>query len=668
MKKVQALSRFCLIFSLMAVQANAEFGVVSPSGTRYSNTDSGGGVRSIETGAVGESDLSGRSTELRCDRSKDYAPYKLVRKLMANPSDFKVESLGGEDGSKMQVKVTMPPYYNTCLKLKLVPIKAEGQSLHIRLKMINPADPGKIYTYEKYTQCLKDTKVGSPVAKPVLDNGQFHAERSTVSDVEHLLFDLDIDTKKDVRVYFDSPYPSAENGNHGYVFGTPKDKVSCFKSEKFKQDGLVLYESPVTKAAKAAYEACASNNPLKIAQSIEDIGNASDLASEATQWLKILNSKLESSRADREKEIFDEIDAIANEFKELKKEGFQEDDEDLARENGKRVVKLLEELDDISIHPSIKTIQALLEQRKKGDLTSEEREIIDDEIKRLNGIVGRFDKTKRKQLKVIFEALKEYALVDIAFDVEGFRLKSDLYNKVHKDRRTGDSERRPMLTLEGAADRVKKNLKKFESRTGDWEDAYLAKRGYSEPISRTQRQYESALKRFRSDEQKFKQNEAKMYKKYCQPSFVMFNQQYHQRRCMKYQQSRSARMQKYLKIRENQLGYIASRKGQYDQLSAWYSSAMQRQASEYEMNDDPFGFYSYTPGGDLGIESDFSLGMPTTPTHSYGRSPAGYQGGGVAGYPIMGPMGGQNPYGIRPGSTPGFVPQPNYFGGGYRPY
>lgn len=664
MKKVQALSCFCLIFSLTAEVAMAKFSVVRSTTTRHSSSTSSGGVRSIETGAVGEQDLSGGSTEVRCDRSKDYAAYELVRSLMQNPDDFKVETLGGAEEGKMQVKVTLPPYSNACLNLQLVPIKAEGQSLHIRLKMKDPKGEDSIYTYEDYIQCL--AKTGIP---PVLENGRFYPERSSVSEVEHLLFDVDVDKKKDVRVYFDSPFPSKENGQHDYVHGKPIEKVSCFKSEKFKADGLVLYESPVTKAAKQAYEACESNNPLRIAESIEQIGNAQDLAGEATQWLKILNNKLESSRKDRVKEIFDEIDAIANEFKEIKKEGFQEDDEDLAKENAKRVVKLLEELDEISIHPSIKTIQALLEQRKRGDLTRDEKEVIDDEIKRLNGVVGEFDSTKRKELKVIFEGLKEYALVDQAFDIEGFRLKSDLYNRVHKDRRA-TGERKPMMTMESAANRVKSNLKKFEARTGDWEDAYLAKRGYSEPIKRTQNQYTAALKRFRSDEQKFQQNEAKLHKKYCQPSFVMFNQAYHQRRCMKYQQSRAGRMQKYLKIRENQLGYIASRKGQYDQLSAWYSSAIQRQSAEYEMNEDPFGFYSYSPGGDLGLESDFSLGLPTTPDYGYGRQPSSY-GSGVGLAPTIGPMGGANPYGMQMqsgGFRGQFSPQPNYFSGGYRPY
>ncbi len=672
MKKVQAFKCFCLIFSLSVSPAFAEFDVVNSSGTSHSSSD--GGTTVVTTNPEGEREVEYTGTEKNCSKTKNYAPYKLVRKLMTNPNDFKVDLVtkdesDARDNAKLQVKVTMPPYYNACVKFKLVPIKAKGQSLHIRMKMIDPTGKEPLYKYEDYLSCLKQKESSVTGDKPVLDNGRFHSERSGISDVQHMLFDLDIDPGKNVNVYFDSPFKTAANGDHAPVFGEPEDIVSCYKSEEFVKDGYVLYKSPETEAAERAYTACTSQDHRAILSELERLrsaGNANQLLKNAGMLQKVLNSALETARESREKEIFEEMEAIANEFAEFKKEGFKEEDEDLVKESGKKYVKLLEELDEISIHPSIKMVEALLEQRKKGDTTAAEREIIDEEIKRLNEVIGRFDKKNRKEMKVIFEGLKEYALVDQAYDIEGFRLKSDMYNKVHKDRRTGDPERRPMLSLSSAADRVKGNLKKFEKRTVDWEDAYLAKRGYSEPLKRTQQQYSYALKRYKSDEQKFKQNEAKMYKKYCQPNFVMFNQAYHQRRCQKYQQGRASRLSKYTKIRENQLGYIQSRKGQYDQLNAWYSTAIQRQAADNYDDQDPFGFYSYNPGGDLGMADDFSFGMPTMPSYGQqGRTPAAY-GGTSLGRPSMGPMGGQNPYGQQYGMPQGFMPQPNYFGGGYR--
>lgn len=676
MKMVQALKCFGLIFSLAAPTVHAGFTVSrsNNSGGGGSSTSAGTTVVSTNPNEEREVEYTGSSTN--CSKTQNYAAFELVRNLMPNPDDFKVDMISKDesdsrDSAKLQVKVTLPPYNNACVKFKLVPIKAKGQTLHIRMKMLDPTNQDQNYNYKKYVACLEKKESSIDGDKPVLENGVYHPERSTISDVQHMLFDLDVDPGKNVNVYFDSPFKTADNGDHGNVFGTPSNIVSCYKSENFEKDGLALYKSPESEAAERAYTACTSKDHRAILSELERLrsaGNANQLLKNAGMLQQVLNGALENAREDREKAIFEEMEAVANEFKEFKKEGFREDDEDLVKESAKKYVALLTELDEISIHPSVKMVEALLAERKKGSTSVKDREAIDEEIERLNEVIGRFDKKNRKQMKVIFEGLKEYSLVDQAYDIEGFRLKSDLYNKVHKDRRTGDRERRPMLTLEGAADRVKRNLKKFESRTNDWEDAYLAKRGYSEPIKRTEQQYNFALKRFKSDEQKFQQNEQKMFKKYCQPNFVMFNQAYHQRRCQKYQQGKTSRMNKYLKIRQNQLGYIQSRKGQYDQLNAWYSTAIQRQSAESYEDNDPFGFYSYTPGGDLGVDDNFSMAMPTMPGMGANRGPAGYGGGVSLGSPSMGAMGGQNPYAVPYGRPQGVMPQQGYFNGGYRGY
>lgn len=675
MKKVQAFKCFCLIASLSITPVYAEFDMVGSGGSAGHSTSSDG-TTVVNTNPESESEIQYTGTSQNCEKASQYAPYKLLQKLLINPSDFKVEMLKNTESddrssAKLQVKVTLPPFYNACLEdLKFVPIKAKNQTLHVRMKM------GK--TYDEYIACLKGKTEGGTAL--LSDTGYDKAHpQATVSAVQHMLFDIDVDPGKNVDVFFDSPYPSTTNGNHGFVNGEAKDIVSCFKSENFKKDGYVLYKSPETSAAERAYEACTSKDHREILVELERLrsaGNANQLLRNAGKLEKILNSALEQARGSRVKTIFEEMEAIANEFKEFKKEGFKEEDEELVKDSAKKYVKLIEELDEISIHPSVKMVEALLDQRKKAGITSEEREVIDDEIKRLNGVIGQFDSKNRTQLKVLFEGLKEYSLVDQAYTIEGFRLKSDLYNKVHKDRRTGDRERKPMMTLDSAASKIKSNLRKFETRTTDWEDGYLAKRGYNEPIGRTQKQYEFALSRFKKDEQTFKKNESSLYKKYCQPSMVMFNQAYHQRRCQKHQAGSQSRMQKYLKIRENQLGYIASRKGKYDELNGWYSAAIQRQAAEYGDDSDPYGFYNYSPSGDVDYGSDFSMAMPTTPNYgqAQGRLPAGYQqgggiqqqSGGIPGYPIMGPMGGQNPYAVPYGQTPGFVPQQGYFNGGYR--
>ncbi|MFT6068699.1 MAG: hypothetical protein ACJAT2_003522 [Bacteriovoracaceae bacterium] len=667
MKKVQAFKCFCLIASLSMTPVYAEFEMSGSDGISGQGTASDGTIV-VDSNSQGDTEIAYNVPSTSCEKADQYAPYRLIQKLMIKPSDFKVEMVKNEDSddrttSKLQVKVTLPPFYNACLEdLKFVPVKAKNQTLHVRMKM------GK--TYEEYLTCLKGKTEGG---KPLFDGGKYDKShpQATISSVQHMLFDIDVDPGKNVDVYFDSPTPTPKNGSHRFVNGEPKDIVSCFKSEDFKKDGYVLYKSPETTAAERAYEACSNGDHREILNELERLrsaGNANQLLRNAGKLERILNNALEEARGARVEAIFKEMEDTANEFKEFKKEGFKEEDEELVKESAKKYVKLIEELDEISIHPSIKMVEALLDARKKTGITAEEREVIDEEIKRLNGVIGQFDTKNRTQMKVIFEGLKEYSLVDQAYTIEGFRLKSDLYNKVHKDRRTGDRERKPMMTLDSAAAKIKSNLRKFETRTTDWEDAYLAKRGYNEPIGRTQKQYEFALSRFKKDEQTFKRNEAKLYKKYCQPSFVMFNQQYHQRRCQKHQQGSQARMQKYLKIRENQLGYIASRKGKFDELNGWYSAAIQRQAAEYGDDNDPYGFYTYNPGGEMDYGSDFSMGLPTTPNYGgAGRQPA-QQGGGVPGYPIMGPMAGQNPYAVPYGQTPGFVPQPGYFSGGYRGY
>lgn len=655
MKKVQAFKCFCLIASLLFSTAYAEFEVVGSDG---SSVTSGDGTTIRSTNPDTEREVEYTGTERNCTKSKNYAPFKLVRSLMTNPSDFKVEVMSKKESddrnkAKLQVKVTMPPYYKSCMTLKFKPIKSKDQSLHVRMKMTGEND-----TYEKYIKCLED--------KGILVNGQFLSAKSEISDVQHMLFDLDVDPGKNVDVFFDSPFPTSENGKHGYVFGSAKNVVSCFKSEDFEDEGMVLYKSPETEAAERAYTACTSKDHRIILGELERLrsaGNATSLLKNANKLESILNDALETARDEREKEIFDEMEAIAGEFKDYKKEGFREDDEDAARKSARTYVELVEELDEISIHPSVKMVAALLEKRKKSDTTKKEIGLIDDEIKRLNEVIGTFAKKNNKQLGIIYAGLEEYALIDEAIDIEGFRLKSSHYAKVSKRRKSGT------LTLERARDLVKKKISHFETRTtADWEGGYLVKRGYGEPLNKTANEYQSALGRFKKDESAFKQNEAKLYKKYCQPSMVMFNQAYHQRRCQKYQASRSSRMQKYLKIRENQLGYISGRKTRYDEMNGWYQSGLKRRQAEMVGDQDPFGFYTYSPSSDLDIDSDFSMGTPMMPQSNFGqaRSPASYSGGST-GYPIMGPMGGQNPYG-QTQQPQGIMPQQGYFNGGYRGY
>ena len=83
MKKVQAFKCFCLIASLFLCSAYAEFEVVNSEGT---SVVSGDGTITRSTNPVEESEVEYTGSQRNCTKSKNYAPYKLVRKLMTDPS------------------------------------------------------------------------------------------------------------------------------------------------------------------------------------------------------------------------------------------------------------------------------------------------------------------------------------------------------------------------------------------------------------------------------------------------------------------------------------------------------------------------------------------------------------------------------------------------------
>jgi hypothetical protein len=613
----------------------AQFSVINNSSSSSSGT-TGSPVRS----APGEDNSTTTlpSERTTCSTEKRVS-FQMLRNLMVPASDYAISTV---DGNARKLKVQIPAHYGDCLDVKFE-YKISGNDVLVY------AHNDK--TYAEYTSCLKEKEILNA------EGTQFDASKATISEASFEYIDLpQFDATKNVEAFFMSPNPNPANGNYGaaHASGWLSSSDSCSKRESLQEGGSIVYLSPENEAAERAFRACNSLDYEAILRELErldesTVGNAAVLRS-------ILEGALDTARQQRGKEIYDRLGEIEKQFKATDEDraagrnvGVTEDEAiRLANEYG----KLLKELNEVILDPSIGEIDRLV--KEYSETTSRARQSeIQDRLKTLNSSVGEYSKRGSKGLRDLYAGLQEYALVDQAEEIEGFRLKSEAFSRVYVGRI--DGRRGDPLSIEKANKFVTDRMKTFMTQVvQDWEDSYRVRNLDRAPLNSSQRRVTQAQSAVQRNWQRYQQSEQSQYKKYCSANFI--GSVKNPVRCQQFMRGAESRRRRAMAQRERDLKNLKKRGEHYSNLSNQYQSAYDRFQSERESSYDDMGIY-----GDYGDDYSYLYGSSSDPYDMYdmggmsmnmganmpsGRTPAGYgmHQQGQFGAGMYSPMMGQNPY------------------------
>lgn len=632
----------------------AQFSVINSSSSGSSGGSGGGTVRSAPQA---DQTVTTLPSERRTCETDKRVSFQMIRSLMVAPNDYTVSMV---DGASRKLKVQIPAHYGDCLNLRF-----EYKIVDNDIMVYAHNDK----SYSEYTSCLKERGVLSA------DGSQFDASKATISEAAFEFIDLpEFDEAKNIEAFFMSPNPNPNNGNYGPAFtsGWLSSNDTCSKRESLQEGGAVVYMSPENEAADRAFRACNSLDYETILRELErldesTLGNASVLRT-------VLQGALDTARKQRGTEIYTRLGEIEAEFK------ASEDDiaagrsvgvgEDEAIRLSNEYAKLLTELNDVVLDPSIKEIDALV--KEHGQTTSRARQTeIQTRIKDLNEVVSEYSKRGSRGLRDLYKGLQEYALADQAEQIEGFRLKSEAFGRVYVGR--NDGRRGEQLSVEKANKYVADKMDVFMTQVvQDWDDSYRVRNLDRAPLTSSQRRVSQAYSRLQSNWSRYEQNEQSQMKKYCGSNFL--GQVSNPVRCQQFQRGAQSRRSRALRQRERDLRSLKSRGEHYSSLSNQYGAAMERYENERMSRDyDDMGIYSnYMDDysylyGDNYSSNDYSMYDMGSMNMSMGgnlqsmRTPASnggmmmMQGGNQM---MMNPMMGQNPYGMNQQQL--MVPQQNY--------
>lgn len=645
---------------LSATGAWAQFSVINGAGTGSAASGSGGGtVRSAEQPDQTVTTLP--SERRTCDTSKRVS-FQMLRGLMVTPNDYNVSLV---EGQRRKLKVQIPAHYGDCLNLRFE-YKISGNDVMVS------AHNDK--SYDEYTACLKEQNILSE------DGTQYDASKATITEAAFEFIDLpEFDASKNLEAFFMSPNPNPANGNYGAAFpsGWLSTSDTCSKRESLQEGGAVVYLSPENEAADRAFRACNSLDYEAILRELErldasTLGNASVLRT-------VLQGALDTARKQRETEIFARFDEIEAQFKPSADDiaagrsvGVSEDE---AIRLSNEYSKLATELNEVIFDPSIREIDSLITEH--GQTTSRSRQSeIQDRLKTLNTTVGAYSKRSSRGLRDLYKGLEEFALIDQAEKIEGFRLKSEAFSRVYVGR--ADGRRGEQISVERANKFVTDRMETFMGQVvQDWDDSYRVRNLDRAPLTSSQRRVSQAYERLNRNWQRYEKGEQEQMRKYCGQNFIggMKNPV----RCQQFQRGAASRRRRAMGGRERDLKNLRRRGEHYSSLSNQYGSALERFEAENQSSYDDMGIYSdYGDDysylyGDSGSSnySNFDMGsMNMSMGGNMGslRSPA--SGGQTMMMPNS-PMMGQNPYGMQqqqmmyqqqqpgmmmPGTMPGMMP------------
>lgn len=565
--------------------------------------------------------------------SGNYLSLRFLHQIMDYPEDIALRRTDRDS-----IVLTIPKHISACMDLDFE-FRNVGSDKVMAAKNVfrfTPENTGKTAEElermshdEKYSACLMEMGL-------LIDNGDrnFSFDRSKAESENHVVysstteFPLSVsDRSKSMRLFFASPM-SHINGAYGPAHQESETGVEsprewpCMATENFMARPPYIYISEEDRLAERTQIACESEDYEQIMRELSELRSSS--AGNANELINILESALEEARNKRLEEIYTRMEEIEQAFNPTRDDiaagrsvGVNET---RARSLAREYRDLLEETNRILYDPAIQEINRLTQELEGRGITEARQTQIYDRVSHLNEQIGRFSR-RENNLRRVFQGLKEYGLNDEALRIEGFRLKSLHFSRVHPDSGRRIRGERP-LTIAQADENIQRTLRTFENNVlTAWENQQRVRAGDATPIRTLERQNATRWSSMQRQYQQFVQREQEDQRRYCAPNFIGgVRNPVACQRFMQGQQQRSRQFQQRWQSGVNSINQnsqtISVLNQQYDQAMREIASLRQGQAGGMGM--DPFGFYTnpydqdmlFSVGGDGFQQNVFNMGMP----------------------------------------------------------
>jgi hypothetical protein len=544
---------------------------------------------------------------LNCDdrASGNYLSLAFLYNLMDFPEDI---SLRRTDRDSVVLRI--PKHISACLSLDFE-FRNVGSDKIMAVKNnfnFTPENTGKTSSElssmsldEKYSACLmnKDLLIENSDGSFSFDRAKAERDGEVIySTTTEISLGL-TDRSQSMQLYFASP--EAQRSNYGTVFsdiGVPESPSEwrCLATEQFQSQAPYLYISEEDRLAERAQITCESEDYQQIFRELSELRRSS--AGNANELIAILESALESARDKRLAEIYERMGEIENAFTPTREDIAENRISGVtlseARRLGDEYRDLIEEVNQILYDPAIQEI-VQLEEELSGGVSPEREEQIHAEVTELNEMIGAFSQRER-QIGRVLDGFREHGLNSHALRIEGFRLKSQQFSRVHPDRDRRIAGQRP-ITIEQADQNVTRQISRFENTVlTAWEDQQRVRSGDSAPLREIQRATSARWQSMQTEYSRFQQREQREAQRVCASN--MLGQPRNPVACQRYMQDRQRREQQFAQRWQSGVAAINQDQQRLAILNQDYETAMREIASmrsEYSgmgTYDDPFGFYS----------------------------------------------------------------------------
>ena len=518
------------------------------------------------------------SQALSCETDR-YLSQNLFRGIMTNPHNLSIDLERTSQG-KMQIKVFVPSYYSACIGDQgIVPeLQFVENDVHVKFKMEK--------TFREYRQCLLDEGY-------INDDGTVKDEnkvREKVSQDKIVKFPFnDFDSKKNANLFFESPIPNENNGNHpayfdGVVFSSP---IDCFGSEPtvFDDKPLRLHTSPESVASQDAYQACLSQNYEVISSALanldrQSVGNAGELK-------KILERALARARENKAQEIYRQLEDI-NEDLALDNDGNISVSARQARMLTTKYRNLMRDLDNILITPAKDQLLELLERRELAT-DPENQNYLDEQIEL---IASSIEDARRPRHVSVYRALREYGLYEKAKDIEQINLKSKYYPQLADGKNEDRIERS-----------IEREFRRSERIFKDWQRRYQAGTGDESVVRDQERRVRRMERSIQRNSMEFQRNEMKMAQRYCGRN--LFGMPKNPSGCQRFMMNQQQRGNRFSRFRARSMERASTEHNRLQQYRDLYEASREREFNDW-MGSGDYGFYDNM--GPSQYHSQYNLG------------------------------------------------------------
>ncbi|GAB4011888.1 MAG: hypothetical protein Fur0010_07000 [Bdellovibrio sp.] len=594
-------------------------------------------------------------TVVRCDDNNitgNAVSLAFLHTIIDYPQDMRVVLRGNS------AELIIPRYISACTKLDFQ-IVSKGNNVFV--KAVNeyeftPAntdlneDQLSIMSMDdKYYHCMK--KKGLITSDDNIDREKAESLPGAYSGGASKSFSVDLGDRTESKyIVFGSP----KNTSYGSLF--PNDEINsnpgarpsdwkCMAYENLKDGSATrIYTSEEDQAMTRAYRACNTEDYEEIYNELIKLKNST--VGNAKELIAVLERALDDARTKEMDSIFKKMEEIEDSLK--KDEQGNMPSEDFAKEQAQKYLDLVKRLNYVVLQPSIQKLNELLSIRNE-----ENKGEVDKKIKALNELISKYYiKTKDSPRFLTFlQGLKEYALTEQAYGIEGVRLTSKFYGQVYKEKQ---DKRGANLSLKQADEYVVRDMKKYETEVlADWNNDYLSRQGNKSPIASTEREMRKRAEALEREKQAFLKREQEMEKRLCGRNF--FGQVSDPYACQSFLKNRGKRLERFQKKRERGLLSLRSldeRRGRYVNN---YTNYLERRELEDDSDDyyggiEEFYYGSRQPATDMNF-GGMNMNMFNMGQNPYMmQNPFGMMNGGMPMIQGPGMMNGgmQNPYGMMP--------------------